>query len=308
MARGGFAFWTYRRRFKIDGAHALVMIRSGFTGNAATLDIDGTLVGEDFTPASGADAVRNLRLATVLPDGRPLEVEAGYINLFSFGVAARVEGELIHESHPGKTIAFPEKMKDMAVASDMSKLNKNRVPIAVDVATGLLFFAVAKLTDLTTAALVGAAVGLGLVVLQRFIKTDILGGMVLFGVVMLLISGGFAWFVQDDTIIKMKSTILGLIAATILLTDGLLGGKWLGKAAERYMPYNDIRPARMSTGMGLVGLVMATLNWLVVRVASTDVWLVYTSFVDTFVSMALILVALQWARGRPIIPVGQRHS
>jgi intracellular septation protein A len=199
-------------------------------------------------------------------------------------------------------------MKGMVVASDTSKFKQNRVPIAVDIATGLLFFAVAKLTDLTTAALVGAAVGLGLVVLQRFIKTDILGGMVLFGVVMLLLSGGFAWFVQDDTIIKMKSTILGLIAATIFLTDGLLGGKWIGKGMDRYMPYTDIIPARMSTGMGLVGVVMAALNWIVVRVASTDIWLIYTSFIDTFISMALILIALQWARGRSIIPVDSKDG
>jgi intracellular septation protein A len=189
----------------------------------------------------------------------------------------------------------------MTVNSDMSSLQKNRIPLTVDVATGLLFFVVAKYAGLTTAALIGAAVGLGLVVLQRFIKTDILGGMVMFGVIMLLISGGFAWLVEDDTIIKMKSTILGLIAALIFLADGLLGGKWIGKGMGRYMPYTDINHARLAIALGIVGLIMAVLNWCVVEIASTDVWLFYTTFVDIFVTVFLFFIGIKWARGRPLL-------
>jgi intracellular septation protein A len=177
--------------------------------------------------------------------------------------------------------------------------HQNRIPLAVDIGTGLLFFVIAKLSDLTTAALVGAAVGLGLVVLQRFIKTDILGGMVLFGVMMLLISGGFSWFVQDDMLIKMKSTIIGLIGAAFFLGDGLLGGRWIGKALMRYLPYDDIAPKRLAIGIGLSGIVMALLNWVVVRIASTDVWLLYTTFFDTGIAMALAMLAIHWARRRP---------
>jgi intracellular septation protein A len=177
--------------------------------------------------------------------------------------------------------------------------HQNRIPLAVDIGTGLLFFVIAKLSDLTTAALVGAAVGLGLVVLQRFIKTDILGGMVLFGVMMLLISGGFSWFVQDDMLIKMKSTIIGLIGAAFFLGDGLLGGRWIGKGLMRYLPYDDIAPKRLAIGIGLSGIVMALLNWVVVRIASTDVWLLYTTFFDTVIAMALAMLAVHWARRRP---------
>lgn len=299
------AFWTYRLRFKVGDTEALVTIRSGINGNGSQLTVDGQLIAEDFTPISGPESVNNHDLRGTLSDGRVIEVEAGYINMVSFGIAARVDGLLVHESHPGRKITFPESVKGMAAASDMSKFKQNRVPLAVDISTGLLFFAVAKLTDITTAALVGAAVGLGLVVLQRFIKIDILGGMVLFGVAILLISGGFAWFIQDETIIKMKSTIIGLIAAACFLTDGALGGRWLGKGLTRYIPYNDIVPARLAIGMGVSGVTMALLNWLVVRIASTDIWLLYTTFLDTFVSMALILAALQWARRRPLPFVGE---
>jgi hypothetical protein len=67
---------------------------------------------------------------------------------------------------------------------------RNRVPLAVDIATGCVFFVVAKMTDLTTAALVGAAVGIALVVAQRFVKVDLLGGLAMFSIVMMLISAG----------------------------------------------------------------------------------------------------------------------
>jgi intracellular septation protein A len=179
------------------------------------------------------------------------------------------------------------------------------VPILVDIALGILFYAVAKLTDLPTAALVGAGAGIALVVLQRFVKADLLGGLALFGIVMLLISAGLAVAFQDDMAVKMRSTIVGLISATLFLGDGLLGGNRLGKALSRYMVYNDIDPARLAVGMGILGLVMAGLNYLVARMTSTDVWLFYTTFVDFFLLMLLVLGVFAYARGK-VLPRGYR--
>jgi len=62
----------------------------------------------------------------------------------------------------------------------------------------LLFYAVAKLTDLPTAAIISAIAGLSLVVVQRFVTVDLLGGMALFGTIMLLISDGFSITCQGD--------------------------------------------------------------------------------------------------------------
>jgi intracellular septation protein A len=241
----------------------------------------------------------------MLSDGRSLEVEAGYINWYNIGVAARVDGALVHESHKGKRIAFPERLAKMATeqgadgqpAYDPDKLKRNKVPIAVDIATGLLFFAVAKLTDLKTAALVGAAVGLGLVVVQRFVKVDLIGGMMLFGVFMLLVSAGFAIAFEDEEIIKQRSTIVGLVGAACFLFDGLvLKGRKLGAGLDRYMAYTDIDPRRLSLGMGFTGLVMAGGNSVVAYLFSTDVWLVYTTFLDIPLSMGLIFWTISWAR------------
>jgi intracellular septation protein A len=304
----GARLWLYKRPFWIGVEHeCLVLVKSRMTGLWSQLFVDGVSVARDFTPISGPEAVRNHRLAATLPDGGLLEVEAGYVSWYNIGIAARVSGELVHESHPGRRIAFPERMAKMVAEQnshgqasyDPGKLKKNKVPIMVDIATGLLFFLVAKLTDLKTAALVGAGVGLALVAAQRFVRVDLIGGLALFGVFLLLVSAGFALAFEDDEIIKQRSTIVGLIGAACFLFDGLLlKGRKLGAGLDRYLAYTDIDHARLSIGMGLTGLVMAGGNFVVARLFSDDVWLVYTTFLDLPLSMVLILATVSWARRR----------
>ncbi|NJC04779.1 intracellular septation protein A [Sphingomonas kaistensis] len=305
-AAPGRRLWLYKRPFSIGVAHECwVLIDSRMSGLTSTLVVDGEEVASDVTPVTGAEAVRNHRLAHTLPDGRRIEIEAGYVNWWTVGIAVRLDGTLIHESHKGRRIAYPERFARMVSdpkqggepAYDPGKLKRNKIPIAVDIATGLLFFLVAKLTDLKTAALVGAAVGLGIVVLQRFVKVDLVGGMMLFGVFMLLVSAGFAILFEDEEIIKHRSTIVGLVGATCFLFDGLvLKGRKLGAGIDRYMAYNDIDQRRLSIGMGLTGLVMAGGNSFVAWAFSTDAWLIYTTFLDIPVSMALVLWTVSWAR------------
>jgi len=308
MAQGSLALARYRRPFTVDGVPCEVVIRSHFGGLDSVLSIDGKEVARDHTPAGGLDAVRNHRLAGQLPGGRKIEVEAGYINWVNVGIAVRSNGELLHESHPGRRIAYPARAAKMVAGEDgkggmdMGQLERNKVPIMVDVALGLLFFVVAKLTDLSTAALVGAGVGLALVVAQRFVKVDLIGGLALFGVVMLLISAGLALLFQDDMAVKMRTTIVGIISATLFLVDGLFGGNRLGKGLARYLPYSDIVPGRLAIGMGVLGLVMAGLNYGVARLASTDVWLFYSTFVDFFLVMLLIMLVVRYARGQMFPP------
>nr|WP_314441363.1 septation protein IspZ [uncultured Sphingomonas sp.] len=306
QAAPGRRMWLYKRPFWVGIEHeCLVLIDARTSGTYSSLWVDGEQRAADFTPAVGEEAVRNHRLSTTLPGGRLLEVDAGYINWVTAAIAVRVDGRLVHESHPGRRIALPDRAARMIrkgevkgdEAYDPSKLKRNKVPIAVDVATGLLFFVVAKLTDLKTAALVGAAVGLALVVVQRFVKVDLIGGMMLFGVFMLLVSAGFAIAFEDEEVIKHRSTIVGLVGATCFLFDGLvLKGRRLGAGLDRYMAYSDIDPRRLSIGMGLTGLVMAGGNSLVAWAFSTDFWLLYTTFLDIPVSLALIFWAISWAR------------
>ncbi|KHL26055.1 hypothetical protein PK98_05810 [Croceibacterium mercuriale] len=293
-------FARYRRPFVASGVSCEVTVRADFAGMHSELAMDGAVVARDSTPSMGADATRNHRLAATLPDGTALLVEAGYINWVNVGIAVRVGDSLVHESHPGRRIAYPESAHKMASDAnvDMSRYRANKVPLLVDITLGILFYVLAKLTDLTTAALAGAAIGLALVVVQRFVKVDLLGGLAMFGVVMLLLSAALALIFQDDMAVKMRSTILGLISAGLFLGDGLLGGNRLGKGLVRYLPYTDVDPGRLALGLGLLGLVMAGLNYLVALYASTDVWLFYSTFVDFVLAASLTLLVFRYARGR----------
>ncbi|GAA4009060.1 hypothetical protein GCM10022280_02320 [Sphingomonas swuensis] len=308
----GTRMWLYKRPFRLGLDHeCMVLVDARTTGLFSSLWVDGSFVAEDATPAHGAEAVRNHRLAATLPDGRVLVVEAGYISIGSVGIAARLDGALVHESHPGRRIAFPERFAKALTdrnqagqaAYDPGKLARNKVPIAVDIATGILFFVVAKLTDLKTAALVGAAVGLSLVVIQRFVRVDLVGGMMLFGVFMLLLSAGFAIAFDDEEIIKQRSTIIGLIGAGCFLFDGLvLNGRKLGAGVNRYLAFTDVDERRLAIAMGLVAAAMAGGNWVAVKLLSTDAWLFYTTFLDLPLSMGLVIWAMHWARsGRPAV-------
>ena len=307
----GPRMWLYKRPFRIGFHECLVLLDARLSGLSSSLWIDGEEVAADYTPAAGPEAVRNHRLRATLSDGRAVEVEAGYVSWVNAGISVRVNGELVHESHSRRRIAYPARAAKMVAqqtadgqaAYDVDKLRRNKVPIMVDIATGLLFFVVAKLTDLKTAALVGAAVGIALVIAQRFVKVDLLGGLAMFGIIMLLISAGFAIAFEDDELIKQRSTIVGLIGAACFLFDGLvLRGRRLGHGLNRYLAYTDVDERRLAIGMGVLGVFTALANFAVVRLVSTDAWLIYTTFLDLPLVMVGVLLAVKWARSRPQLP------
>jgi intracellular septation protein A len=305
----GLRLWTYRRRFEVDGLPCQLDFQSGMKGVVSLLTIAGVEHGCDFKPIIGEAAVENHIIRAQLPSGKMLEVEAGYCSWLNVAVAVRLDGATIHESHPGTKIELPERARQMMLQKidpgkpvpnyDPEKLKANRVPVAVDIVLGLLFFVIGKYVGLTEAALLGAAAGIMLMIVQRITKIDLLGGLASFGIVMLLISAGFAVFFQDQEWVKQRSTIVGLIGAGALLTDGLLGGRWLGQGMVRYVAYTDIVPWRLAFAMGLVGVVMAGSNWLVARAMSTDFWLFYTTFVDFPIVFVLAILAVQWSRRKP---------
>ena len=317
--RGGLTMWRYRRRFKLAGQSGRVTLRSRTDGLFSTLELEGWPVAEDWTPAIGPGAIRNHLLETTLPDGSALAVEAGYISSLNVGIAVRQDGRLVHESHPGRAIAYPEKYREQMAAftdgsmSDAFKQNatggahsdidfgafkRNRIPLAVDIILGLLFFVIAKYTDLTTAAIVGAGLGLVLLVAQKITKIDLLGGLALFGIALMLASAGLALLFQSDDAVKYRTTVIGLISAGLFLADGLRGGNGLAIRLRNYLPYRGIDAGRLGIGMGLMGAVMAALNLLVALYTSTDVWLFYSTFADFVVSMGLILLVFQYAQGK----------
>ncbi len=183
---------------------------------------------------------------------------------------------------------------------DLDVLKRNKLPIVVDIVLGLAFYAVAKLTNLTTAAIGGAVAGLILYAVQRRTGKDLLGGMAMFGIVMSLIAAALALLFQDDEAVKWRSTVMGLIGASVFLFDGLvLRGRRVGTGMARYLPYGDVDVRRLAIGMGVIGLIMASLNVVATRLLSTDGWLFYTTFLDFPLVMLMAIVMMKWARSGP---------
>lgn len=182
-------------------------------------------------------------------------------------------------------------------AAALEQWNRNKYSLYADLGIGALFFILAKLTDdLPLSALITAGAGLGLVVVQRFVKVDLLGGLAMFGIVMLLLSAGFSYAFDSDWAVKLKSTFLGLLIAALMFGDGIFrNGQYFGRRLGRYMP-PPIDPRRLAMGMGVLGLVMAGLNALVAVYLSKDLWLYYTSFGDIAVSMVLVFAVMRYAR------------
>jgi len=174
---------------------------------------------------------------------------------------------------------------------------RNKHSLMVDIGLGALFFITGSLTDhLVIPALVTAGAGLCVVVAQRFVKVDLLGGLALFGVLTLLASAGFALAFQDDWVVKMRGTFLGGFIALLMLADGLLNrGGYFGVRLLRYMP-EPLDARRLTLGMAVLGAVSALANWGVASWLSKEMWLYYTSFGDLVLTILLMVWVLRYAR------------
>lgn len=178
------------------------------------------------------------------------------------------------------------------------KWEKNKYSIYADLGLGALFFIAGKITeDLIFASLVGVTGGLALLVLQRFVKIDLLGGFAVFGTIMLFISGIFSFVFQDDYWVQMKGTALGLLSASMFFLDGVLRkGAYFGARFERYLPGGALHHNRLAIGMSLTGAFGALGNYLVAENFSEDFWLTYTTFLDLPILIVLIFLVLRWSR------------
>ena len=293
-------WWYPKQRWSERGRGYELRAVARTDGFVTEIWSDGVRLTSDTTPLMGPEAIRNHRHH--LPDGT--EVEAGFVGLWAAGAVVRRDGRVVHETHPGRKVAYPEKYVDQTANSsyDAEKWRRNRLPIAVDIGCSLLFFVLAKTVGLTEAALIMAGVGVALYLAQLATKRDFTGGLALFGIAVSLASAGFAWVFQDPEIVKLRGTVVGSAVAILFLIDGLLGGRRLAGKLVRYMPYDDMDPGRFGVGLGVTGLVTAALNYAVAKLASTDIWLLYTTFLDVPLAFALMFATIGYARGKLLAP------
>ncbi len=293
--------WIYNRPFHYEGKDYIVEITLTFTKLISRLLVDGRLIDEDSYHFM--DGLKTLVHTLPKNDGSSAHVEVGYYNWWNIGIAIFEADKIVYESHPGQDVRFGIALSknNLGEASltegNRGNWERNKYSIFADIILGAIFFIVGKLTeDLALAAIVGAGAGLALVVLQRFVKVDLLGGFAVFGTIMLVISGGFSLAFQDDYWVQMKSTVLGLLTAMVFMIDGLLRkGAYFGVRIERYLPFG-VHHGRIAIGMSLAGIVMALSNYLVAQHFTEDFWLTYTTFLDIPLSITLTYLMFFWAR------------
>ena len=294
--------WSYSRPFTFHGHSCEIKVTLTQSETISLLFIDNFLVDEQSIKYT--DGITTFVHPLRTPSGFEAKVEVGYFNWRNVGIAVTENGRLVHESHPGEDLSYGEAlmedlygMKENASEAGESKWAQNKYSIYADLGLAALFFIVSKVTgDLVLAAIVGGVTGLGLIVLQRFVKVDLLGGFAVFGTIMLAISTAFSLVLQDSYWVQMKSTALGLFTAALFMADGLLRqGAYFGARFERYMP-GPLHHNRLAIGMSIMGIVSAGGNYVVAENFSEDFWLMYTTFLDFPIFMLSFLVILRWAR------------
>jgi len=296
--------WTYRRPFAFDNDGYEIRYSFSFTTYTSRLYKNGHLIDE--LTGNFIDELKVLTHTIGTADAsNTLSVSVGYINWLTVGIEVYYNEARIYASHPGKDIYFADKkLQKLSDAKDTEAFKqerqkqsvqwqKNKHSIFADIGLGAAFFIVSKTTgDLTLAAFTSIALGLALVVIQRFVKVDLLGGFAVFGTVMLLISALLSITFDSEFFVQLKGTIMGILGALVLLTDGLFRkGRYFAPRFERYLN-GPVKHQPFVVGLGVLGLLMAATNYAVATLLSEDQWLTYTTFIDMPLYLILFFILI----------------
>lgn len=152
------------------------------------------------------------------------------------------------------------------------------------------FFVVYWLYGLTAATVaIMAATGVALVlalVIERRVPLMPVVTAVIVGVF-----GGLTLWLQDETFIKMKPTIVQLIFAVVLFGGLLFKRPLLKPLLGTAWPLDDEGWHKLSLRFGLFFLAMAALNEVVWRTQSTDFWVTFKVF--GILALTFLFVASQ---------------
>ncbi|NQV99510.1 MAG: septation protein A [Rhodospirillales bacterium] len=141
----------------------------------------------------------------------------------------------------------------------------------------LVFFAAYYLGDLfaaTTAIMVATAIALGVsYVLERRIPM-----MPLITAVIIGIFGGLTLWLQDETFIKMKPTIIQTLFGLILMGGLMMGKLFLKSVMGSVWQMHDAAWRSLTVRFAGYFFAMAIINELVWRTQSTDFWVNFKVF------------------------------
>lgn len=103
--------------------------------------------------------------------------------------------------------------------------------------------------------------------------------MLLVSAVIVMVFGGLTLYLQDETFIKLKPTILYTLFAGVLLVGLATGRSYLKPVFEAgFPPLTDEGWNKLTLRWGLFFLVLAVLNEAIWRNVSTDTWVNFKVF------------------------------
>ena len=117
--------------------------------------------------------------------------------------------------------------------------------------------------------------------------------------VIVVIFGGLTLWLQNETFIKLKPTIIYLLFGGVLLGGLAFGKSFLGYVFDAVFKLNDEGWRRLTIRWGVFFLALAVLNEVVWRSFSTDVWVSFKVF--GILPLTFIFAMLQ-------MPLIKRHS
>ena len=147
----------------------------------------------------------------------------------------------------------------------------------LDVGPLIAFFAAYKLYGLmaaTVVLMVVTVVSIGI----SYVKQKKVPMMPLVTAVIVGIFGGLTIFLNDETFIKLKPTIVNLLFASALLGGAAFGKGLLKHLFGQGLPLKDEAWLSFSVRWGIFFLFMAGVNEAVWRNVSTDVWVNFKVF------------------------------
>ncbi len=151
---------------------------------------------------------------------------------------------------------------------------------ALAVFGGPLFVATALFVVATLISL-----GVSLALTRRLPILPLVSGIVV------LVFGGLALWLHDETFIKMKPTIINALFGVVLLGGLAFGKPLLGYVFESAFRLTDEGWQKLTLRWGIFLLLLAVLNEIVWRSVATDVWVTFKVF--GLVGLTLVFTLFQ---------------
>lgn len=149
--------------------------------------------------------------------------------------------------------------------------------LAIDFGPLIVFFASFKLGDiwLATGTFMAASV-VAMIASKILLKT--ISPLIKFTFVMVMVMGGLTLYLQDETFVKMKLTIVNSFFAIILLFGLLRGQLYIKMVMEMAFEMDDTAWRILTRNYVIFLVAMAIVNEIIWRTQSTDFWVNFKTF------------------------------